>query len=94
MDIIYFFIDHFIISFHILFHLFLTNELLYSGYISRAFYFGGFGELTEFAKSKLAKIKVIQFIQYIELMKGSKTAKLKLGQMSILQIRQNSAPPN
>ena len=38
------------------------TEILYSGYISRAFYFGEFGELTIFAKSKLAKIKVIQFI--------------------------------
>ena len=37
-------------------------KLLYSGYISRAFYFGEFGELTKFAKIKLAKLKLANII--------------------------------
>ena len=69
-------------------------DILYSGYISRALYFG---ELTKFANSKPRQTP--NFIQLIHntvyrLIQGSKLAKLKRGQISKLQIRQNSAPPN
>ena len=49
------------------------NGILYSGYISRAFYFGGFGELTEFAKIRPLQIKALYsncWDWFSELLKG------------------------
>ena len=49
--------------------------LLYSGYISRAFYFGEFGDLTKFAKLKPRQTPTLYSLytlQYIELYRAQK----------------------
>ena len=53
----------------------LNNKLLYSGYISRVFYFGEFGELTKFTNSKPRQTQTLYSlytIQYIELYRAQK----------------------